>query len=83
MTIPKIIHRISYPNLNWERKYFPGSIQSWKKYHPDYKHMIWTDNDINVMIKKNFPYLLKKINKIKENDKIMLLDIARLCFLYL
>lgn len=88
MGIPKIIHQIWIgltpdKHLEWAKNNFKESINSWKKYHPNYKYILWTENDIFKMFADKFPDVLEKIKYIKKNDKIIVVDIARLCILYI
>jgi len=75
---PKIIHQ-TYKDHNIPNKWKLSPIM-WKKYHPDYKYMFWTDNDIREYIKKNYPQYLKIHDNYKYN--IQRADFIRYFILY-
>jgi len=60
--IPKIIHQIwldtSPPPINL--------INSWKEKHPDYKHILWTEEKINEQM--NMFKCQNKLYNIKNGD---------------
>jgi len=59
MTIPKIIHQ------TWKNKEIPDMWKdyhnSWKKHfpEPEYKHILWTDEDNENFIKENYSWFYK------------------------
>lgn len=57
MSIPKIIHQ------TWKTKDIPEkwkkSQQEWQRLHPDWKYILWTDEDIRNHIKNNHPDFLE------------------------
>jgi mannosyltransferase OCH1-like enzyme len=88
MTIPKIIHQIWIyqdieKNSTWAKRKFSESIQSWKRHHPDFDYIFWSNSDIFKLIHDFFPDIVPKIKQIDSKDIIILADIARLCILYI
>lgn len=80
--IPKIIHQTAPSDKNkWKEEWFKCQ-ESWKMYfpEPEYKHIMWTDEDLNLFIKnehqdfydiyQNYDFHIKRI------------DIARYFILY-
>lgn len=61
--IPKIIHQ------TWRSRHVPknlqSSISSWKRCHPDWKHILWTDQDIEDYIQHFHPELHEALSKIR------------------
>lgn len=52
-TIPRILHQ-SYKDEQIPEQYWK-SIRSWRKKHPDFIYMLWTDSDIENFIRKEYP----------------------------
>lgn len=78
--IPKIIHQ------TWKNKNIPDK---WKTYHqswkdnfpePEYKHILWTDNDNRNLIKKNYDWFLETYDNYPKN--IQRADAVRYFILY-
>ena len=71
--IPKIIHQ-TWKN-NDVPKHWKKSPEMWKKYHPDYKYVLWTDEDNREHIKlfhqeflelyDNYPYAIQRADMIR------------------
>ena len=71
--IPKIIHQ-TWKN-NDVPKHWKKSPEMWKKYHPDYKYVLWTDEDNREHIKLfhqeflelyvNYPYAIQRADMIR------------------
>ena len=55
-TIPKIIHQ------TWKTHEIPHKFQkfvdSWKEYHPDWKYMLWTDEDNLAFMQLYYPWFM-------------------------
>ena len=55
--IPKIIHQ------TWKTREIPAgwsdSIPSWKRLHPDWRHILWTDADLERFIAGRFPRFIE------------------------
>ncbi len=55
--IPKIIHQ------TWKTRVIPdgwsASIPSWQQHHPDWRHILWTDSDLELFIAERFPWFLE------------------------
>ena len=71
--IPKIIHQ------TWKDNTIPDkwkiSPLMWKKYHPDWEYILWTDKMIRDYIKLFYPNVLNKFDSYKYN--IQRVDIIR------
>jgi mannosyltransferase OCH1-like enzyme len=78
MNFPKIIHQ-TYKDENipshWEKSQY-----MWKKLHPEYEYMFWTDKGIRSYIKQNYPDFLKLHDSYKYN--IQRADMIRYFILY-
>ncbi|MFX0091773.1 MAG: glycosyltransferase family 32 protein [Candidatus Hodarchaeota archaeon] len=65
MKIPKIIHQ------TWETTDIPPEfreyVASWKKFHPDWKYMLWTEEMRRGFIKKSFPWFLEHYDRYPKN----------------
>lgn len=75
--IPKYIHQ-TWKSTEMSEEYASWAL-SWKQYHPDYLHILWLDNDNDLLaqefpeyvsIYNNFPLIIEK------------LDFTRLLYLY-
>jgi len=72
--IPKIIHQIWVGNKPLPKDYL-FYIDTWKKINPDWKHILWTDKDIN-----NINFINRNLyNRIKNNGQKS--DYLRYCIL--
>lgn len=79
MSIPKVIHHIwmgnkPIPDLNL---YCANSI---KNINPDFKYILWKDDDIELMMKNDFPLYYEKFNELPR--LIMKIDIFRYFLMY-
>ncbi|MEI8349919.1 MAG: glycosyltransferase [Candidatus Omnitrophota bacterium] len=80
MKIPKIIHQ------TWKTQQIPYDIykkewaDSWKKYHSDWEHRLWTDEDNRAFIKRYYPWFLRIYDRYKKN--ICRVDAVRYFILY-
>jgi inositol phosphorylceramide mannosyltransferase catalytic subunit len=72
--IPKIIHQIWLGSPLPKR--FKRNIQSWKRLHPDWQHILWTDTEIGKLKLQNHK-LYQKAKNYGERS-----DIARYEILY-
>jgi len=61
--IPKIIHQ-TWKNLNIPDKWLI-SPKMWKKYHPDWRYILWTDKMIIEYIELNYHQFLDKFHSYK------------------
>lgn len=55
--IPKIIHQ-TWKDNNIPEKWVISEIM-WKKYHPDWKYILWTDKMIRDYIEIGYPEFLE------------------------
>jgi len=75
MSIPKIIHQ------TWKDYNIPYDIykkewvDSWKEYHPAWKFMFWTDDDLRNLIKEDYSWFLSTYDAYEYN--ICRVDAAR------
>lgn len=79
MTTPKIIHQ------TWKSKTdIPENLQEFqetiRKYHPDYRIIMYDDNDLRNVVKDNFPQYLPRYDSFKK--VIERVDFARYAILY-
>tara|TARA_Y100000816_G_C26078070_1_gene567774 strand:+ start:991 stop:1665 length:675 start_codon:yes stop_codon:yes gene_type:complete len=79
MKIPKIIHHIwmgknKIPDVNL---YCANSI---KKTNPDFKYILWMDDDIDKLMKTEFPEYYEKFNELPR--MIMKIDMFRYFLMY-
>ena len=74
----KIIHQ------TWKTSCIPEmyehAVNSWKLHHPDWEHILWTDQDIYDFVKTSFPEYLKLFERYSE--QIQRVDIVRYMLLY-
>jgi hypothetical protein len=51
--IPRIIHQ------TWKNSSIPedltGYVESWRRFHPDWQHRLWTDTDLAQLVEDHFP----------------------------
>jgi len=78
MKYPKIIHQ-TYKDIHIPEDW-KISQTMWKKMHPDYQYMFWTDLDIRNYIKINYPEFLELHDSYKYN--IQRADMIRYFILY-
>jgi len=76
---PKIIHQTwKNTNLNTDQQ---NSVDSWKKYYPDYQHILWTDDDIEKFVHTHFYWYLPIWNKL--TPFIKKIDCIRYMWMYI
>ena len=63
--IPKIIHQ-TWKNNKIPHKWIKSKLM-WKKYHPDWKYILWTDKMIRNYIKLKYPEFLELFDSYKYN----------------
>ena len=56
MSIPKIIHQ------TWKTTEVPPNflnmVQSWRDKNPNWEHHFWTDEDLEALVRENYPKFL-------------------------
>lgn len=76
--IPKIIHQ------TWKDAFIPPGLSrfqnTWKKHHPDWIYLLWTDEDNRKFIQKHYPWFLRIYDSYPEH--IMRVDAVRYFLLY-
>jgi hypothetical protein len=76
-TFPKIAH------LSWKTTVLPDhwapSLASWKRLHPDWQVILWTDQTLREFVRETFPDRLKHYDSFKDN--IQRVDMGRYCLL--
>jgi len=76
--VPKIIHQ------TWKNENIPACmrnyVRSWKKLHPDYQYMFWTDHTIRELIKTYYPWFLEYFDSYPH--QIMRVDAFRFFVLH-
>jgi hypothetical protein len=76
--IVKIIHQ------SYKTKNLTGSFKTfndiWKKTHPDYTHLLWTDDDNRLLVYKYYRWFLPVYDMMPR--KIMRIDIVRCLYLH-
>ncbi len=80
--IPKIIHQTAPADKSkWKKEWFDCQ-ETWKKYfpEPEYKHIMWTDEDLDDFMKNEFPEDYPIFKKYDKNIKRI--DMARCYYLY-
>ena len=78
--IPKIIHQTAPADKNkWPEVWFKCQI-SWKEKFPDFEYKMWTDDDLDSLIKNDFAYFYDIYKNYDVNIKRI--DIARYFILY-
>jgi mannosyltransferase OCH1-like enzyme len=80
--IPKIIHQTApQDKTNWKPEWFECQ-KSWFKYFPspEYEYIMWTDEDLDNLIKNDFPWFYPFYTSYLYN--IRKIDIARYFILY-
>jgi mannosyltransferase OCH1-like enzyme len=69
--IPKIIHQICpRDKKRWVDKWYIG-YETWKKHfpEPEYTHMLWFDDELEEIIKSDFPWFLDVFRNYDKNIK--------------
>ena len=76
--IPPIIHQ------SWKSSELDGNFlvwsNSWKRLHPEFTYILWTDDDNRLLVQKYFPWFLPAYDMFPR--KIMRIDIIRCIYLY-
>ena len=80
--IPKIIHQTAPKDKKKWNKTWYTCQQSWLKYfpEPEYKHIMWYDEDLDNLIINDFPWFYNIYKSYSKN--IQRIDIARYFILY-
>lgn len=78
MTIPKIIHQ-TYKNHQLPDIYEMCQTKI-KKFHPDFEYRFYTDDDMDTVMKNNFPEYYDKFNELPR--MIMKIDMFRYFLMY-
>ena len=78
MTIPKIIHQ-TYKNHNLPETYKMCQTEI-KRLHPDFEYRFYTDEDMERLMKKEFPEYYDKFNELPR--MIMKIDMFRYFLMY-
>lgn len=78
MTIPKIIHQ-TYKNHNLPETYKMCQTEI-KRLHPDFEYRFYTDEDMNRLMKTEFPEYYDKFNELPR--MIMKIDMFRYFLMY-
>jgi inositol phosphorylceramide mannosyltransferase catalytic subunit len=77
--IPHIIHQ------SWKVDEIPNTFQKWsdewRRQHPDWTYMLWTDDENMLLVRKHFPWIFEMFENLPHN--IQRADIARCMYLYL
>jgi inositol phosphorylceramide mannosyltransferase catalytic subunit len=77
--IPHIIHQ------SWKVDEIPSIFQKWsgewRRKHPDWKYILWTDEENMRLARKHFPWTAEMFANLERN--IQRADIARCMYLYL
>lgn len=75
--IPKIIHQ------TWKTSILPEKFETWHRrvheLHPDWKIILWTDEDNYALVEQYFPELLEIYNSLQYN--IMRADVIRYMYM--
>ncbi len=80
--IPKIIHQTAPKDLSKWRPEWYSCYNTWKQHFPksEYKHVMWYDEDLENLIKNDFPWFYPLY--MSYDKKIKKIDIARYFILY-
>lgn len=78
-SIPTIIHQIWFQGLNIPDSY-PNYSDSWKKYHPNYKYILWDKKMIDELIRNNYPQYYDTYLDLKH--MVQKIDMAKYIILY-
>jgi mannosyltransferase OCH1-like enzyme len=78
-SIPRIFHQ------SWKTNEVPERFQSWsescRRAHPEWKWVVWSNDDNRKLVEKHFGYLLHAYDHLK--DDIFRADFARNLYMYL
>ena len=76
--IPRIIHQ------SWKTSVLPDKFlkwhESWIRFHPGWKHFLWTDKDNLRLVQNDFPWFLEKYTNLSSGIKRA--DAARFLYMY-
>lgn len=78
--IPKIIHQTAPADTTKWPPVWKSCQKSWKTYFPTYQYIMWTDEDLNDLIKTDFPEYWGMFKGYDKNIKRI--DIARYFILH-
>jgi mannosyltransferase OCH1-like enzyme len=78
--IPQIIHQTAPADTTKWPPVWHSCQKSWKKYFPTYQYMMWTDEDLDNLIKTDFPEYWGMFQG--YDKKIKKIDIARYFILH-
>lgn len=80
--IPKIIHYTGPTNIGDWYPIWHSCLESWFKNFPkdEYKHIYWNDEDLNNLIKSDYPEYLDFYNNLPYH--IMKIDFAEYCIMH-
>ena len=78
--IPKIIHQTAPADKSKWNPIWEKCQQSWKEKFPDFEYRMWTDEDLEQLIKNDFPWFYKTFKGYDDNVKRF--DSARYFILY-
>ncbi len=76
---PKKIHQIWYQGLPPDDPVYNKSQAEWKRLHPDWKYMFWTEVELSKVVKKIVPQYHQFWGSMKMIEQI---DFARYAMLY-
>jgi len=84
-SIPKIIHQswkrtLNETSMEYVEKGFFSLQKSWKRNHPNWIYMFWTDFDNRKLVLDHFPHLLEFYDKLPAN--IIRADFSRILYMY-
>ena len=79
-SIPKIIHQTAPRDETKWKGIWKQCQESWKKHFPDYKYMLWTDEDLDELIRVKYPWFYDTYSNYPRN--INKIDAARYFILY-
>jgi mannosyltransferase OCH1-like enzyme len=79
MSIPHIIHQ-SWKDTSIPYHIYPKAwVETWKEHHPDWWHILWTDEDNRFLVKCQYPDMLAGYDAL--NPGVRKADFCR--FLYM
>jgi mannosyltransferase OCH1-like enzyme len=80
ITIPHIIHQTAPRDKNKWPQIWHTCQQSWKTHFPHFKYMMWHDEDLDHLMKNDFPEFYSMYKNYPKN--IQRFDVARYFILY-
>ena len=78
--IPKIIHQTAPSDVSKSSPLWHECQQTWKTIFPDYTYMMWSDEDLEKLIRDDYPFFLDTYMGYDETIKRV--DMARYFILY-